>query len=371
MTDVLVVGGGISGLGVARAAARAGYTVTLLEGREVAGATSNNTLRIIHGGFRYLQTFDLPRMVKSIRDQRDLFAQVPQALSLLPCVMPLNRFGLKSRLPVTVASLLYGATLSALRSPVDWPRVVGGASIETKVEILRGRVRHGVLEWSDLLMVNPRAIAQALLRECEDLGVVVHAGTPAHELERVGDVWRVKTEQGVVLSARGVVSTLGPWAQNLQGPSDLPPLKVQWCKGFNLVVKKQLEPVYGVGLESSEGRLFFIVPRGEHSAIGTWYLPFSGDPDHLYVSNEEIVTFISAFNAAFGRPVVAASDVVHVDVGVLPARGVGARGPELLGNELLQDCNGYVRVISTKYTTFRSQADRVVRVLQRYVTPSG
>ncbi|MBN8551177.1 MAG: FAD-dependent oxidoreductase, partial [Deltaproteobacteria bacterium] len=101
--DIAVIGGGISGLGVALEAALNGFEVALFEKGPLASATSANSLRIMHGGIRYLQQMNLPRVMESVRAQAELLADFPDIVRPLPCVMPLTSGGLKSAVPMKVA----------------------------------------------------------------------------------------------------------------------------------------------------------------------------------------------------------------------------------------------------------------------------
>jgi glycerol-3-phosphate dehydrogenase len=361
--DVIIIGGGISGLGVAREVASAGRSTLVLEAGTCGNATSNNTLRIIHGGFRYLQTFDLPRVIKSLNDQSALLHELPNAVQPLPCLMPLSRFGMKSRIPVTCASLLYGAIMRANRSPLPAPHIISPEKIHSTVKTLRTKAPHGALCWHDGVMTDPGAITRHLMTTITAAGGAIREETPVERIEGRNNNFTVHTAGGETFTARCVVNTLGPWLGTVQIPNHLAGYRPRWCKGFNLVIKQQLDPTYGIGIQSADGRLFFCVPRGTGTALGTWYLPHPDISVPPSVSEHEIAQFLHAFNASLPEAAITKHDIVHIDVGILPMERTSPSGPQLIAHERIHECEGYIEVMSTKYTTFRSQGRRVVNLI--------
>lgn len=368
--DVAVLGGGISGLGVARELTERGKRVVVLEANGLGNATSNNTLRIIHGGFRYLQQLDLLRMMKSLKDQRDLLIEVPDALKVLPCVMPLNRFGLKSALPVWCASTFYGAMLSLLDSSVSAPRILSKSEAARRVPFLAGRAPYGALLWHDVVMQHPERIISFLAEQIQLRKGVLRENTKVKGLIQRTEGWEVTLDRQGCLTAHVVVSTLGPWVNQLTIEGSLTQgFPISWCKGINVSVASPLDSEYAIGVESRDGRLFFVVPREGGSTIGTWYVPVEppASPTHpaTRTESEETNAFLDAFNKAVGYEAYAPHSVLSCDVGVLPMTRIGPRGPELVGNERYNRKERFVEVLSTKYTTFRSQGRKVAEIITR------
>jgi glycerol-3-phosphate dehydrogenase len=366
--DVIVIGGGVSGLGVARETTAAGISTLLVEAASCGNATSNNTLRIIHGGFRYLQTLDFPRVIKSLNDQTALITEVPDAVQPLPCLMPLARFGMKSRLPVTCANLLYGAIMRVNRSPLPSPHIISSSKVNSHVKILRNRAPHGALCWHDGVMVDPARVTSHLVNQITSRGGTIKTNTPVARVEKTTTGFTVHSSTGDSWSARTVVSTLGPNLASIELPSELAGTRPLWCKGFNLVVKQQLDPKYGIGIESADGRLFFCVPRENGTAIGTWYLPHPDVAVPPSVSEHEIAQFLRAFNAALPGCEITKNDITHIDVGILPMERTSPSGPILVAHERIHAHQGLIEVMSTKYTTFRSQGRAVLSLVKQAIT---
>lgn len=372
--DVIIVGGGISGLGVARAAANKGWRTLLLEKNHCGEATSNASLRIIHGGLRYLQTLNLPRVVQSLRDQHDLLREMPVHVVPLPCMMPLARWGLKSRWPLTMALWCYWAIAGL--AGCGWQR--RGAILDSKrvselVPRLTGKAPHGALFWNDAIMSDPLKIAGYLSNCITAKGGEVKEETEVLEISREQAGFRVRCKQVggrmIEFEARTVVNTSGAWLHHIKKNVSGSQLEVPryWCKAFNMILSQCFEEKWAIGLESDEGRLFFTVPRGEQSVVGTFYHIYEGKPDEVSVAEDELEAAIEGFNEVFPDSNITVSDVVAVEVGVLPARGERHGEVELYGAEKLYGADGYIEVVSTKYTTFRSQANRIVTQLSPFL----
>ncbi len=370
--DVLVIGGGISGLGVSLEASRLGYSTALVEKGVCCNATSANSLRIIHGGFRYLQKLDFPRIFESIVEQNYWLNTAPQYVKPLPCFLPLNKFGLKSRYPLQVASVMYEAICHHFCGRPNGSRYVEQNYVEERVPVLKDRVPHGALLWHDALLDDVQGFAGYVKEVISKAGTAILENTRVISVSRVEGGFEVESLSGgeqTKYHAKVVVNTSGPWfgsvgKQDKEGrwqPSG-------WCKAYNLILKKQLEQTFAFGLLADLGRVFFFVPRsGNRTAAGTWYTPFYGDPDSLKPDELEMRDFLAAINNSMPGAGLSLDDVESVDLGVLPMRSVNKQGPVLYGMHKIFNHDGFIDVMSTKFTTFRSQGRQVVESIKPYL----
>jgi len=362
--DLIVVGGGIAGLGVAAEAVQNSMSALVLEARECGAATSNNTLRIIHGGFRYLQHLQLSRLMRSLNDQNIVLRDFSNAVQPLPCLMPLARHGLKSRFPVSAASLLYGLAMKACGSPLPVPTIYSPQHTSTLAPIIEKLSPFGALCWHDVLMTDPASISSTLKHLIIQHGGVIQEHSPVSEIKRDSRGFCVVTETGVSVRSRYVINALGPWLDSARVPATLRGPRPMWCKGFNLIIKQQLHPTHAIGIQSNDGRLFFCVPRGSQTAIGTWYTPVTAAPNlqtQASPSHDEIAAFIHSFNASCPAITLSPDDIQSMDCGFLPMKKLSSQEPVLYGSESIHAVSGYGEVMSTKYTTFRSQAKQTLK----------
>ncbi|NMC62666.1 MAG: FAD-dependent oxidoreductase, partial [SAR324 cluster bacterium] len=327
-----------------------------------AQATSNNSLRIIHGGFRYLQNLDIPRVVESCRDQQELLRKYPDFVQPLPSIMPLKAFGLKSRFPIMAAGLFYK---SIVRLVCGLPVEVGYKDysfVEKEIPILKGQAPHGVLYWTDAIMPCPLAFAEALLKEIEDSQAAAKLieNCTVQGVNPCGDFFDVEgfiDKERHVWRSRAVINTLGPWLKGKWRNELFPSSK--WCKAFNVILKRSLDDHYAIGFHGDR-RLYFVVPRNGVSVLGTEYIPFEGNPDEHEILDAEVMAFIESFNKTFPPAKLSLKDIDDVESGVLPMKRLTSEYPKLFGMEKIKQDEAYVEVLSTKYTTFQSQARKAL-----------
>jgi len=367
--DLIVIGGGISGLGVAREAGRRGLRCALFEKGRCCTAASSSSLRIIHGGLRYLQHLNFRRTLESLREQDDLLRRHPGLVAPLWCLMPLNRFGLKSAGPLWCALQAYRlAAFAAGAEKRERAELLPTSAAREKAILLREHPMHGALLWRDALLCSSSHFAEAVKKEMLDAGVALFEERPVTELRPRAGGYTVKAG-GESFDARTVVNASGAWLQRIDGPQLFP--KLRWCKAFNLIIARRAVGDLAEGAAGASGRVYFAVPRDEGTAVGTFYRMYEGDPDEAAVSAAELEGAVREVNAALPALMLRADEVAGVESAVLPARRDSADGPVLYGAERLRGRDGYVQVLSTKFTTFQSQARAVMRRVERALEARG
>jgi glycerol-3-phosphate dehydrogenase len=361
--DLIVIGGGISGLGVALEAAYWGFDVLLLEKATCCSATSNNTLRIMHGGFRYLQSLNLSRVRQSIRAQAELLSLYPAHVTPLPCLMALEAVGLRSRWPVSAALKLFAFLASRETDSVRRGKIMPSDLVAREAPLLAPHANYGALLWYDAELKDPVSFAGLIKETAISRGATIIEHARASEVRRSPRGFAVHYLQGeheAVANSRVVVNCAGPWIDSIAPLSGRVRQSRLWCKAFNLLFNKRLEGRYAISFRSSRGRLFFMVPREEGCAVGTQYLPYSGSPDGVSVSPEEVAEFFSEFRECVPEIGLELGDVLRAEVGVLPVRSFKGGTPELFGaGQILVD-RGYIEILSTKYTTFLEQGRKAL-----------
>lgn len=356
--DVLVAGGGISGIGAAIATAKRGLKTVVIEKNKICSATSNNSLRIIHGGLRYLQSFDFIRSKQSLKDQAYLLQQAADCVRPLICLMPLEKTGLRSKFPVACGLTAYQLMVSLWGAKSIVSKIIDPKTAMGLVPTLANSAPYGALLWTDGIISDPKGLTAQVRGEAEKLGVKFIEDVNLEKIDR-NKVGRFRSSaNGNSWASKVVVDARGPWIANRE--------RFKWCKAFNLVVNKLFSSEAAFAVRSAEGRLYFVVPRGEQSVIGTQYLPCKGNDSDGMVSDVEIASFISGFNSALGMDALRNSDVTAIDIGTLPMKDYKHGQVELYGSEEIQNDRGFVTVLSTKYTTFMSQGEKVAKQINGY-----
>ncbi len=296
--DVLVVGAGVQGAWIALRAAEAGCRVALIDRHDFGGATSANSLNILHGGLRYLQHLDFARMRSSIRARREFARQSVRLARPLPCVMPLRTIGIRSPWFLGPALLANDAISfdrnAGVQSPARLPmgRLLSGAACASRVAPLAtARASAGALWWDLLSLDSARLVLDTIIaaadagtviaNRVQALGYLVHDGKVAGIAARDG-----LTGREIEIRARVVVNATGPWAGEMSRSSRLatdfmPP---GWCGGMNLVFRRSLgiETAVALSLAVTEtdqsavvrrdSRELFFVPWRGITMVGTDYL---------------------------------------------------------------------------------------------------
>lgn len=362
--EIAVLGGGISGIAIALEASRRGKKVCLIEKEQCGKATSANSLRIIHGGLRYLQKFDFPRIVTSVQDQTYCLKNWSHLIKPLTCVAPLNGKGLKRTSLARVATLIYSSFLGALDSPLDRPYVDSRKSHE-ELPFLTGLASDGFLIWQDALLLDHNALVQSMISELKKNATEIFESTKAISLSDSSEGVEIVCQQNhsgaISFKATQVVNCMGAWTGELAGTH----LPDQWCHAFNLVLKRQFSPNFAFGCDGEQGRYFFYVPRGQGTVLGTGYVEHRGIKGQVNVPESCIEQFILHAAKAAPEMQLSMDDVAAVESGILPMRGLKDGEPLLFGSGQLVKNKNVVHVLSTKYTTFRSQANAVLRLLNK------
>ena len=386
--DLLIIGGGIYGACAAWDATLRGLSVALVEQGDFGHATSAKTQKIVHGGLRYLQTFDFTRMRQSLCERRTLLNIAAHLVHPMPFLMPLYRNdGLRSR-PVMAAALLLNDLVACDRNRglKDPQQRLPRSRIISRRDCLRlipGLPEQGVTGgalWYDAQMHNSERLTLSFVLSAAEAGADVANYVTVTGLLRQGD--RISGVQAVdaltgrslAIQSRVVLNATGPWVGRMWNSGDgfrhAQPLR--FLKAMNLVTRSVSPQGIALGVASRRqnqptGRgLLFITPWRGHSIVGTAYAPHDGEPGHCPVSDEEIRALIEDVNLAYPAARLTRDDVVSVQVGLVPAAD-GTRGTlmryRILDHDRLDGLKGLISVIGVKYTTARDVAKRCVDVV--------
>lgn len=395
--DVLIVGGGIYGAALAREAATRGLKTALIEQADFCSGSSANSLKIIHGGLRYLQQADLPRVLESIRERSILLRTAPHLVEPVPCLMPTRGLGMKSR-TVMMFGMLANDILGFNRNRHLDPlrRIPNGTTLSRKecleiLPMLADTPATGAARWHDGLAQDTERLALGMVRAAADAGAAVanyvKAEAPILEGRRVTGVRAVDRLDGTAFDIRAgvVIDATGPWsAQWLAGLGHRSAVPAHWALSMNLIVKSGPSATHAAGLQSrSNGRLYFFMPWRGVTMAGTYYREYTGSPDGLQVTDADIDSYLAELNSCLPDGKLARGDILAVHAGILPCRRQARPGrePDLLRHFRYTDhaqhdgIEGLVSVCGIKYTTARGAAETVVvqvaRKLRKTIAPSS
>jgi glycerol-3-phosphate dehydrogenase len=373
--DLLVVGGGIHGLASAYDAAQRGLSVALVERGDFGGAASFNHLKTIHGGLRYLQTGDLPRMRESIVERRTVARLAPHLLAPLPFLMPTYRKLTRSQLAMRVA-FLADAVIGYDRNRGVVPRLaLPRGRVISREECLRlfpdvrQRGLTGGAIWLDYQVRNTDRLTLAFGLAADAHGACLANHAEAYDAivedRRVSGarVRDVLTGQCFDVRASLTLNAAGAGAAFVAGRfgAERPALLL---KAMNVVTRR---PMSGPALASStnDGRMLFVVPWEGRAVAGTSHSLQPAGPDEATVSEAELQAFVDEVNEAFPDLHLGAGDVTLVHRGIVPARRNGRGELGLEGHFRITDhardgIEGALSLLAVKYTTGRGVAEKAV-----------
>lgn len=390
--DLIVVGGGFHGVMLTLEAARRGLTALLVERDDFGGATSWNSLRIVHGGLRYLQSFDLRRHRESVAERSWFLRCFPDLVAPLPCLMPLwspPRGGALRRRAAFAAALAADRLLTrernaGVRADRQLPagRLLDSAGTAGFFpEVDRNGLRGGALWYDAVISDTPRLIVEALRWACRCGARVLNYTevTSLSTVESNGDRGRVtgveavdrETGRRLNLRATTVVNCAGPWSRRLaeSWDRDLPEL-FRPVLAFNLLLDREppARAALAVAAPGRGAQTWFLLPWKGRLLAGTAYVPAGPDVD-LSSGPEEgrIEAFLAALNAALPGFGVRRDQVQRVLWGWLPAAGSSSKGSSTpSGRAVIHDHGagggprGLLSVSGVKLTTARAVAEGVL-----------
>jgi glycerol-3-phosphate dehydrogenase len=317
--DVLIVGGGINGAGIARDAAGRGMSVVLCEKDDLASHTSSASTKLIHGGLRYLEQYEFRLVRKALIEREVLLRSAPHIMHPLRFIMPHDR-GQRPAWMIRAGLFLYdrlarrellpGSGTVALREHV--------AGKPLKPAFTRGFVySDGRVDDARLVVLNAMDAAEK--------GAVIFTHTNCESAIRQGERWNagLRTAAGskaIHVSARCLVNAAGPWAAHfLQAATQQPAEKaVRLIKGSHIVVKRLFDHPYAYIFQHPDGRIVFAIPyECDFTLIGTTDIEYHGDADRVMIEPGEITYLCELANRYFVTPITPA-DVVWAYSGVRP-----------------------------------------------------
>ena len=388
--DVVVIGGGIYGAFTAWDAARRGLSVALIEQGDWGGATSSNSLKIAHGGLRYLQSADFKRMRESIRERRILMAMAPHLVHPMACMLP--TLGHFSRGPEAMAAamLLNDFVGSDRDQGLDAAHKLPPGGVISREEAMRRipGVSTGGLTgaacWYDGLIHNPDRLVLAVVASAVDAGAVA-----ANHLEATGvlmDGGRVagvtatdRLDGGAIeIRARVTLNCAGPWANRVLGLArpDAAPL-VQWSWAMNLVTRRvgtheafavwsPYRITNGKRVRRPKPQALFVVPWRDVTIIGTMHRPHPGPGGAFAPGATQVDDFIDEINHAWPGVDLTRRDVKLPLAGLLPMTGMQGNGEVGLSDRAVivdhgaHGLPGLISTVGVKFTTSRNVAERLV-----------
>ncbi|HEX9216387.1 MAG TPA: glycerol-3-phosphate dehydrogenase [Gemmatimonadales bacterium] len=366
--DVLIIGGGITGAGIARDAASRGFRTALIDKADFGAGTSSHSSRLIHGGIRYLEQGAFRLVFEASHERRVLLTIAPHLVRPLAFLFPVYRGGRVPAWKLRAGMWLYDL-LSAFRN-VRWHRWLRATKVRRVEPGLRDRGLIGAALYYDAQTDDARLVI-ATVRSALRAGALAANYVETTALLKPdgrirGAVVRdVLTGQTATIRAQVVVNATGPWSDRLRRLDDPhAPAILRLTKGAHVTVpRRRLANEHAVTLFSPiDGRVMFVLPWGDLSYIGTTDTDADASPDALRVTPADVTYLLRSANAAFPDAHLAPNDVVSAWVGLRPLLREDHASPSQVSREhkVFESEHGLISIAGGKLTTYRVMASDVV-----------
>jgi glycerol-3-phosphate dehydrogenase len=372
--DVLVVGGGITGAGVARDAAMRGLRTVLVERDDFGSGTSSRSSRLIHGGVRYLEHGYFHLVFEASRERRTLLRIAPHLVRPLRFTWPVYQGARVAGWKLGAGLMLYDAL--ALWRNVARHRRLTVADVLTREPGLEQRGLTGGAAYYDAATDDSRlTLANALAAESAGATVVNH--TELRSITRTTDgratgarLRDALTGTEMAVTAAVIVNATGPWGDAVRQLADgVAQATVRGSKGVHLAVPaKRIGNRGAVTLLSAiDGRVMFVLPAGAHTIVGTTESDATAGPDEVRASVSDVAYLLESVNAAFPGAALAPADVISAWAGIRPLIASGHAEDAASASrehEIVRGHSGMLTVSGGKLTTYRAMAAEVVDAVE-------
>ena len=367
--DLLVIGGGINGVGIARDAAGRGLSVLLVEQGDLASGTSSASSKLVHGGLRYLEQYEFRLVRESLAEREVLLAAAPHIIWPLRFVLPIHS-GLRPPWMLRAGLFLYDH--------------IGGRKILPPTRTVRRERDRALLplheryvqgfEYSDCWADDARLVVINAI-DAAERGACIEPGWRVTAAHREGEFWLVDmtSSAGLKRTVRtaGLVNAAGPWVEEvLRATGSTRRSSLRLVKGSHVVVPRLYEGPQAFTLQTSDRRIVFIIPyQDDFTLIGTTDIPFTADPAKVSASADEI-QYLCALASEYLKTPVNAGDAVWSYSGVRPLYDDGDVSASTVTREYVFDLDTsagrtpLLSVFGGKLTTYRRLAEHAMAELR-------
>jgi len=378
--DLLVIGGGIVGAGVAWDAALRGLSAALVEKGDFGSGTSGKSSRMIHGGLRYLKMLDVKLVRESLAERHHLLRMAPHLVRPVPFIVPVFKGQSDSRTVLNLGLWAYD-TLAREKNLPSHQNLTAQELLQIEPHLASEELEGGLVYYdaltddARLTLETAKAAARAgaaAANYLEAAGLTLTPeGVEAVLIDRLAG-------REMTIKAKAAVNAAGVWSDRIRKAADPEAEgKTRPAKGIHIVFPRSLKPIsHIVILKGPDGRPLFAVPSGQVVYVGTTDADYSGDLDQVHAQTAEVDYLLEAVNQALAGPPLTRDQVTASWAGLRPLVAAGKDGETRdisREHEITVENDRLVTVCGGKLTTFRLMAaqtvDRVFQILDKKEPP--
>ena len=365
--DLLVIGGGITGCGIALDAASRGLKTALVERDDFASGTSSRSTKLIHGGLRYLKQFEIMLVREMGRERAVLNRLAPHLVRSEKMLLPIMKEGTLGKFTTSVGLMVYDL-LAGVESE-DQRQMLDREETLAMEPLLESEDLEGAAVYAEYRTDDARLTIEVMKTAVSYGAVCMNYLTAEDFLYNDKKVAGIKardvfTKNEFEINARYVVNAAGPWVDELRSINNsLEGKRVHLSKGVHIVVPKEKFPLQtAVYFDSHDERMVFAIPRGAVTYIGTTDTDFQGSPSQVLAEKEDVTYLLKAVNRVFKTVDLVSEDVISSWAGLRPliheeGKDVGEMSRK---DEVFISGSGLVSIAGGKLTGYRKMAEKII-----------
>jgi len=369
--DVLIIGGGINGAGLARDLALRGLSVLLAEKGDFASGTSSASTKLVHGGLRYLENFDFALVFEACRERAVLRKIAPHLVEPQPFFIPVYKDDPRPLWMVRAGLLLYD--LLAMFRNAGRHRILSAAQALLRAPVLQPEGLTGVARYWDCRMDDARLCLENVIA-AREAGAVVENYLELEALNyRQGQIAGgrlrdLESGRTVEVAARCVVNATGPWLDRVRALDGAREGLLRPTRGTHILVPRIGRCDEALYLTAgSDERMFFVIPWGELSLVGTTDVDFADEPDRVAPTEEDIAYLLAECRRHLRDVTLTRDQVVAAFAGLRPLIAEEAASASKVSREhrVVVSPSGLISIGGGKYTTYRAVAEELAELVTK------
>ena len=364
--DIIIIGGGINGAGIARDASGRGLKVFLAEKGKVGSATSSWSSKLIHGGLRYLENYEFKLVAESLREREVITQIAPTITKPLPFVIPHSK-KLRSKLLIRLGLFLYdnlgGKTKIPKSSKINFNKKYKN--------ILQSKFVEG-FQYYDV-QVDDKKLVEMNIEDSKKMGATIIEDTKVINANRNDNSWDVTLDNNEIIKSKILINAAGPWInETVNNVLKINAKKsIRLVRGSHIITKKLYSEEVAFTLQNDDNRIVFVIPyKEEFSLIGTTEVDVN-TPDNPTISDDEKIYLINTINNHFVKQ-ISQEDIVDTYSGIRPLIEDFKEASKVT-RDYVFDLNTQntksplLNIYGGKLTTYRKLSEKVIEELSPYL----
>ena len=366
MYDIFIIGGGINGAGIARDASGRGLKVYLAEKGKVGSATSSWSSKLIHGGLRYLENYELKLVRESLKEREIITNIAPNITKSIPFVIPHTK-KLRSKFLIRLGLFLYDNLGGKSKIPKS-----SKINFNKKYQnILQSKFSDG-FQYYDV-QVDDKKLVEMNIDDAKKMGAIIAEDTKVINANRIDNYWEITLNNKNKIKSKILINAAGPWInETVNNVLKINAKKsIRLVRGSHIITKKLYEEEVAFTLQNDDNRIVFVIPyKDEYSLIGTTEVDVHS-PDNPSISDEEKIYLVNTINNHFIRQ-ISQEDIVDTYSGIRPLIEDFKEASKVTRDYVFDlNCEDnnvpLLNIYGGKLTTYRKLSEKVMEELSPYL----